>query len=116
MTCRFEEDEQRAVAEYLDWLGVLYNHSPNEGQRAVQYTVKLKALGMKAGFPDIFIYEPRGEFCGLAIELKRVSGGRVSDAQRDWIDKLNARGYKAVVCKGFDEAKRTIDDYMKNNP
>ena len=39
---------------------------------------RLKATGYKRGFPDVFVYEPRGAFHGLAIELKKDKGGRVS--------------------------------------
>ena len=34
---------------------------------------KAKATGMKKGVPDLFIYEPRGEYHGLAIELKVIA-------------------------------------------
>ena len=35
---------------------------------------RLKASGYKRGFPDVFVYEPRGPFHGLAIELKKEKG------------------------------------------
>jgi hypothetical protein len=107
-----EQEEHLAVAEYLRLKRVFFNHSPNEGKRQVQYVVKLKSMGMKTGFPDFFVYEPRGKYHGLALELKRVKGGRVSDSQKECLSKLAERGYKAVVCKGFDEAKKAIDLYL----
>lgn len=112
MNCPLEEDEHLAVAEYLRLKRVFFNHSPNEGKRQVQYVMKLKSMGMKSGFPDFFIYEPRGQYHGLALELKRVKGGVVSDHQKECLTKLSERGYKAVVCKGFDEAKKAIDSYL----
>ena len=51
-------------------------------------------------------------FCGLAIEMKREKGGVVSDEQQAWIDGLNNAGYKAVVCRGYDEAIKTITEYL----
>lgn len=104
----------KLVVRYLSWLKLLYNHSPNEGKRSPQQASYLKSLGMQAGFPDLFIYEPTTQYHGLAIELKRERGGRVSEAQKHWIDELNKRGYLAVVCKGYDEAQRVIDDYRKD--
>ena len=112
-TCPTEAQEQYAVAEYLRFLGVVFNHSPNEGKNDVQYIVKLKRMGMRVGFPDLFIYEPRGSYHGLAIEMKRVKGGKLSEAQAKCLAELNERGYKAAVCRGFDEAKKIIDDYLK---
>lgn len=108
-----ESEEHIAVADYLKYLGVLFNHSPNEGKREVQYVVKLSRMGMKKGFPDFFIYEPRGIYHGLAIELKRVKGSKVSDEQKECLKALETRGYKAEVCKGFDEAKKVIDNYLR---
>lgn len=108
-----EEQEQFAVAEYLRLKRVFFHHSPNEGKNDVQYIVKLKRLGMRVGFPDLLIFEPRGKFHGLAIELKRRKGGRVSDAQSKCLEELSERGYRAEVAKGFDEAKKIIDEYLK---
>lgn len=111
--CPTEKVEHLMTARYLFLKGLCFNHSPNEGKREVQYAAQLKAMGMRAGFPDFFIYEPRGNYHGLAIELKRVKGGKVSEAQKQCLKELSERGYKAVVCRGFEEAKNTIDSYIK---
>lgn len=72
----------------------------------------MKAAGYRAGFPDLFIYEPRGEFHGLAIEMKRDKKSRVSESQKEWIEALNERGFRGVVCYGFDDAVSVIDSYF----
>ena len=59
------------------------------------------------------MYEPRGPFHGLAIELKKEKGGRVSQAQKDWLNALEMRGYKATVAKGYEEAVETLLAYLK---
>jgi hypothetical protein len=110
--CPTEKTEHLSVARYLNYLGLLYNHSPNEGKREVQYAAQLKAMGMRKGFPDFFIYEPRGPYHGLAIELKRLKGGKLSDSQKQVLEQLAQRGYMAKVCKGFDEARKVINYYM----
>jgi hypothetical protein len=85
--------------------------------------VQVKALRTCSGFPDIVIYEPRGPFHGLFIELKR-EGERVYTKtgapatphiaeQLSVITKLMNRGYYAHLCVGFDIAKATIDNYLK---
>ena len=73
---------------------------------------RMKATGYKRGFPDVFVYEPRGAFHGLAIELKKDQGGRVSESQKEWLKSLEIRGYKAVVAKGYDEAVRVLERYL----
>lgn len=77
---------------------------------------RLKASGYKRGFPDVFIYEPRGRWHGLAIELKRDKGGRLSAPQREWIAALEARGYRAVVAKGLEAAKEVLTEYLGTTP
>ena len=74
--------------------------------------IRLKETGYKKGFPDLFIYEPRGDHHGLAIELKRDNGGRVSQSQKEWKERLEKRGYRATVAKGYEEAKSVLLDYL----
>jgi len=76
---------------------------------------RLKATGYKRGFPDVFVYEPRGPFHGLAIELKKDKGGRVSQSQKEWLKSLEMRGFKATVAKGFDEAVKLLENYVHLN-
>ena len=73
---------------------------------------RMKATGYKRGFPDVFVYEPRGTFHGLAIELKKEKGGRVSESQKEWVEALEMRGYKAAIAKGFDEAVNVLNLYL----
>ena len=87
------------------------HHSPNGGKRNIREAVKFKKMGTRAGFPDLTLLYPIKNYHGLFIELK-APGGKVSKKQKDWIDKLNSRGYCAKVCVGFDDAKNTILEYI----
>lgn len=100
------------VADYLRYLNVPFFHIPNEAKRSERNGYILKRMGLSAGVPDMFICVPSGCYHGLFIELKREKGGKVSDAQREWLDALGKQGYRAIVCKGFDEAKAEIDRYF----
>lgn len=107
--------EQKSLVKWLDLQHphILYCASAG-GMRTSQGTAsKMKASGYKKGFPDLFIYEPRSRYHGLAIEMKRKKGGEVSEEQEKWIDGLNSRGYLAYVCYGFDEAKAVITRYLE---
>ena len=106
-----EADEQRVLAAYLDHLGLLWQHPPNEAKRTPQAGRRMKALGMKAGCPDVLIFSrppAKRECCGLAIELKRTQGGAVSPAQTRWLADLRKEGWMTAVCKGADEAIRLV--------
>ena len=62
------------------------------GARTSMREAVLKETGYKKGFPDVFIYEPRGGHHGLSIELKREKGGRVSASQKEWKERLRRVG------------------------
>lgn len=106
-----EDDEQIAVVTYLTYKGLLFHHSPNEGKRTARTGARLKSLGTKPGFPDLFVYEPRGRYKGLAIEMKTLTG-RPTKEQKQWISDLKARGYASFVCHGANEAICIIDKYL----
>ena len=110
-----EDEEQKEFAAWLDETGLLWYHTPNERRASETELINLTAQGMKKGVPDNFIAEPRGKYHGLYIELKRSkkSLSRKSPEQREWIESLNEKGYKAVFCYGAEEAKRAVLEYIK---
>ena len=107
-----ERAEQTALARWLDLSKLLWYAIPNGEKRDVITGANLKRQGVKAGVPDICILEPRSPYHGLYIELKRGSGGVVSKAQREWLDKLNQHGYLALVAHGWQEAKEKVELYL----
>lgn len=87
---------------------------PNGGARHIAVATKLKKEGVRRGVPDIlFPYQSRGH-TGLAIEMK-IKGGKVSDAQEDWIAYLRQQGWYAVVCWSAEEAIAALQWYL-NRP
>ena len=84
---------------------------PNGGHRHKAVAVRMKAEGVKPGVPDICLPVPRGPWHGLYIELK-TEGGSVSRAQRRWLTLLTALGYRAEVCRGWQQAQAVIEDYL----
>ena len=95
-------------------------HVPNGGNRNIREAARLKAAGVRAGFPDLFLFVKNANYSGLAIELKRprVSGKqkpKTTDKQKEWLERLSHAGYCAVVCYGFDDAKDTICRYLTLN-
>lgn len=115
-----EAQEQKALFEWARWnakrypaLELLY-HIPNGGSRNPIEAHNLKAQGVKAGVPDICLPVPNLVNTALYIELKRRRGGKVSDEQRGWIAALNRVGNRAVVCRGWEEARDVILDYLRH--
>lgn len=107
-----EDQEQTNLATYLDWRGLQWCHVPNGGSRNVIEATKLKRMGVKKGVPDILIFDQcihdGLHYTGVAIELKRQNGGRVTQEQNYWHAALDARGWLVRVCKGADQAREFL--------
>lgn len=91
---------------------------PNGGRRDKAVAAKLKAEGVRAGVPDIFLPVPRGAYHGLFIELKRPGNakareGKATDEQKAMLASLAGQGYRAVVAVGWDKARDQIIQYLK---
>jgi len=112
-----EYQEQCAVASYLDGLGVLWCHVPNEDLRGREEDVDLearrragalaKAAGVKPGVLDNLIFTPppaRPDIRGVAVELKRRIHGKATPGQLEWMAGLRRCGWLAEVKHGAREA------------
>lgn len=111
-----EHNVQMSLVKYIkfSYPNALYCASAGGMRTSMSSAIKMKQSGYVKGFPDLFIYEPKKKYNGLAIELK-VKGNYPSQHQKKWIADLNSRGYKAVVCTGLDEAIKEFDEYMRND-
>ena len=114
MPTKTEASEQEAVIQFCNYAGIDIVHIANEGKRSARYGAELKRLGMRKGFPDLFIPKALKGFHGLFIELKSDVTRKPTKEQLQWISKLNAEGYYATVCYGADAAIREIQKYFKS--
>jgi hypothetical protein len=90
-----------------------------EDMRVFYYEILNKE---QAGYPDIFLAEPRHGKAGLYIELKTLdsvdlkrNGGAArqhSQTQKAMQDRLRAKGYEVVTVAGYYEAMDKINRYM----
>lgn len=85
---------------------------PNGGLRNAVVARKLKAAGVERGVPDICLPVARNPYHGFWIELKRPEKSHVTAAQHQWIDRLNAEGYRAEICTGWVEAVNRLVEYL----
>ena len=114
-----ESEEQITVFEWAavmeqryPELAMLY-HIPNGGLRNKATAARLRAEGVKAGVPDLCLPVPRSGYHGLYIEMKKRDGSnRATKEQRQWIDELQAHGYRAPVAYGSDEAIGVLEECL----
>ena len=125
----WEQREQEALVELLRLAGICHAAIPNETASRAE-AGKAKARGAQRGFPDLLIFDPPPGIDaspshpessqvvtssrlvvtppahGVAVEMKRADG-RPSDVrpeQRDWLDRLDSRGWVALVAFGCEHA------------
>lgn len=92
------------------------NGSLNGVRLTIGQAVKCKKIGMRKGYPDVFLPVKRGVYSGLYIELKRIKGGSIQPEQREWREFLLSQGYAHLFCKGADEAWKVILEYLERRP
>ena len=109
-----EAEAQERLAELLNRSGVLWCAVPNGGYRRGAEAARLRRQGVKRGVPDLLIFDPppSGHGVGFALELKRGGTGQrrgsVSTYQREWLEGLRARGWRAEVAYGLDHASERL--------
>ena len=86
-------------------------HTPNERKTSPARGKILKRMGVKSGVADLFIAIPSKGYNGLFIELK-VGCNKLSDNQCEFLERMLSKGYQALCCYGFEEAKGVIQDYL----
>lgn len=123
-----EDQLQMNVATYLNFKKVLWCHVGNERKTSPQAGKRMKLKGVKSGVPDCLIFTSKGNFKGLALELKitkengikkngeprKLTKGKLSSNQKEWLLNLAVEGWECKVAYSFDEAKIIIDNYLKN--
>lgn len=98
-----EHWEQMQVVNWLRKNGWIYFAVPNGGSRgggAIE-GARMRSEGVSAGVPDLICIAP----VQCVIEMKRSKGGRLSDSQREWLEKFHGTGnWRCKVAHGHEEA------------
>lgn len=113
-----ENDEGKALHQWLDLMGYRHFHVSNEsqlsGRNALIRGAKLKAQGQQRGVPDYCILGKSGTF--VWIELKRQKGGTVSKEQCYWLTELARMPAScSAVCRGWEAASKFILAFDKTD-
>ena len=98
---------------FINWFRVKYPQVlifaiPNGEKRAITVAKRLKAEGVVRGIPDLYI-----PAWNLWVEMKRISGGRLSPEQKGMIQYLEGIGQKVIVGKGAADASRQILEFLE---
>ena len=108
--------EDALQAQCIKWIRYAYPRVlcfsvPNGGLRNVRVAQKLKATGVLAGVPDLFIAEGKAPYCGAFIELK-VGYNKPTAQQDEVMDRLSDAGYAVRVIYSFDEFENFVKWYL----
>ena len=104
-----EHEEQRLLVQWFrrELPDLRIFAIANGGARSPATAGRLKAEGVSAGVPDLFV-----PAMNLWIEMKRQKGGSVSAEQRDWAEYLRGLGYEVIVGRGFEDAKQQVLQFV----
>lgn len=127
-----EDAEQKALIDWADLVpmppGLALHRGakvgeylfavPNGGARGRIEAARLKGLGVRSGVSDLFFSFPSPGAPpkhGLYIEMKapKPHGARVTANQHAFQERMLFAGYAAVICFGWDAARRAISMYLK---
>ncbi len=115
---KHEEIEQKALIQRCNLNPITRDYLfaiPNGGSRHLIEARNLVLQGVKKGVPDLFLAYPSEPYHGLFIELKRREKkiANITKEQKQWIARLNAVHYLAVVAYGWEEAWDVIHNYLQ---
>jgi hypothetical protein len=77
---------------------------------------KFTMMGRLAGVTDLIMLEPRGNYCGMLLEMKREKGGRLSKEQIAFIERHRRRGYFVRVAAGREQGIIALQEYLALPP
>lgn len=103
-----EADAQMRLVALLRLHRVPVFHCANESMVPVQYRVKLRALGVSPGVPDLVIVQPPISAVeerwhpGAVLELKSERGV-VSHEQTEWLAHFFAIGFATAITYSYLE-------------
>ena len=110
------KNEAAIQRNYIAWLRakhptVLFCATVGGVAQTTRSRVNMVRQGYCKGIPDVIIYEARGGWHGLALELK-AARGHVSEWQQLWLEKLLQRGYFAKATYSLKETQEVTEAYL----
>lgn len=113
-----EGTEHHLQVECVKWFRLIHKKDgiiyaiPNGGLRNRTVAAELKEEGQTNGIPDLHIPIPRKGYASLYIEMKNGKAGRLSDYQKEMIERLRSYGNKVEVVRTLDDFMAVVNDYF----
>lgn len=83
---------------------VVFFHVPNTAKRGLIEGAYMKAMGVRAGVPDLII-----AWQGVTVSIEMKAGkGEHSDAQLAMQGRLSAIGWRVFECRSLDDFKQIL--------
>ena len=86
---------------------VFFLHPANGGSRDIREAAHLKRMGVLAGASDLLLWHRGNSF---ALELK-APGGRLSEAQLEFMARFNEAGGHSACAEGVDRALAVLESW-----
>ena len=128
MSKKLEESAHQTICNYIKIMypDVIFTSDGSGLKLPMGLAVKYAKQKSGRGIPDIIIMQPRGQYHGLMIEVKKdgarvwLKDGTLSTdkhirEQAAVLDRLNRVGYMAVFCIGAKHGIDIVEEYMKND-
>ena len=116
---RRKQDEARLQAQCFQWCWNTFPqtrrllfHVENERSDGNKIDgARRVAMGLVAGVSDLILLIPRGEYHGLCIEMKTLTG-KQRENQRTWQMLVETNGYQYCLCRTFEQFQHIITAYL----
>lgn len=112
-----EDQLQKSCIRFFDYqypnLKNQLHHSPNGGKRNIREAARFKAMGVRAGFPDLILLHPNNFYPFMGIELK-TEKGRQSEHQKEYQKMFEEIGAKYVIVRSLEEFMKEIKSYLED--
>lgn len=121
-----EERMQIQVCNFLKrgYPHVIFTCDLSSGMKlTIGQAVKASKMRSGSGLPDLMIFEARGKYFGLMLELKRqgtnvfkkdgtIKSDQHLQKQNAILERLREKGYKAEFVEGIEDTVTEINYYM----
>lgn len=116
-----EPTENEIQAAFFQWIDLTAHRHPslqlcfavpNGSHKSPAARALFRRTGLRPGVPDVHIPIPQGIYAGLWIEFKKKRGGRLSEAQKGWCERLTSQGHRVIVARSWVEAANEVITYL----
>jgi len=110
-----EHREQVSMVQWLTaaprrWLVAATANGVNMGP---QQRNRFAQSGGRRGLPDLLCFTPIYGYVGIAIEMKKTTGGKVSPEQYRWMADLKELGWLTIIAYGYLDGIEQIESAIK---